>query len=52
MKIKLDENLPARLVGVLSAHGHDVHRLARQLCRRNGKQAAGKACAKNQLKGG
>jgi predicted nuclease of predicted toxin-antitoxin system len=25
VKIKLDENLPARLVGVLSAHGHDVH---------------------------
>ncbi len=25
MRIKLDENLPARLVGVLSAHGHDVH---------------------------
>jgi len=25
MKIKLDENLPARLVGVLAAHGHDVH---------------------------
>ena len=25
MKIKLDENLPERLVGVLSVHGHDVH---------------------------
>ncbi|MBK7765479.1 MAG: DUF5615 family PIN-like protein [Sulfuritalea sp.] len=25
MRIKLDENLPARLVGVLSAYGHDVH---------------------------
>ena len=25
MKIKLDENLPARLVGILVAHGHDVH---------------------------
>lgn len=25
MRIKLDENLPARLVGILSAHGHDVH---------------------------
>ncbi len=25
MKIKLDENLPARLVGILAAHGHDVH---------------------------
>ncbi len=25
MKIKLDENLPARLAGILSAHGHDVH---------------------------
>lgn len=24
MKIKLDENLPARLVGILAAHGHDV----------------------------
>lgn len=25
MRIKLDENLPARLVGILSARGHDVH---------------------------
>jgi len=25
MKIKLDENLPARLVDVLTAQGHDVH---------------------------
>jgi len=25
MKIKLDENLPARLAGILSASGHDVH---------------------------
>lgn len=25
MKIKLDENLPARLAGILSEHGHDVH---------------------------
>lgn len=25
MKIKLDENLPARLAGILSARGHDVH---------------------------
>lgn len=25
MKIKLDENLPARLAAILSAHGHDVH---------------------------
>lgn len=25
MKIKLDENLPARMVGVLASHGHDVH---------------------------
>lgn len=25
MKIKLDENLPARIAGVLSALGHDVH---------------------------
>ena len=25
MKIKLDENLPARLAGILSVHGHDVH---------------------------
>jgi predicted nuclease of predicted toxin-antitoxin system len=25
MKIKLDENLPSRLVGVLSSLGHDVH---------------------------
>lgn len=25
MKIKLDENLPARLVPVLKNHGHDVH---------------------------
>lgn len=25
MRIKLDENLPARLVDILSAHGHDVH---------------------------
>jgi predicted nuclease of predicted toxin-antitoxin system len=25
VKIKLDENLPARLVGVFAGHGHDVH---------------------------
>jgi len=25
MKIKLDENLPARLAGILSTRGHDVH---------------------------
>jgi predicted nuclease of predicted toxin-antitoxin system len=25
MKIKLDENLPARLKAILAAHGHDVH---------------------------
>lgn len=25
MKIKLDENLPARLSGILAARGHDVH---------------------------
>lgn len=25
MKIKLDENLPARLAALLTAHGHDVH---------------------------
>ena len=25
MKIKLDENWPARLAGILSARGHDVH---------------------------
>ena len=25
MKIKLDENLPARLTGVFARHGHDVH---------------------------
>lgn len=25
MKIKLDENLPARLADILAAHGHDVH---------------------------
>jgi predicted nuclease of predicted toxin-antitoxin system len=25
MKIKLDENLPVRLAGILAAHGHDVH---------------------------
>lgn len=25
MRIKLDENLPERLLGILSAHGHDVH---------------------------
>jgi len=25
MRIKLDENLPARLAGILSAQGHDVH---------------------------
>lgn len=25
MKIKLDENPPSRLTGILAAHGHDVH---------------------------
>jgi predicted nuclease of predicted toxin-antitoxin system len=25
MKIKLDENLPVRLAGILAAFGHDVH---------------------------
>ena len=25
MKIKLDENLPARLLPILQGHGHDVH---------------------------
>ncbi|MDP1526886.1 MAG: DUF5615 family PIN-like protein [Rhodocyclaceae bacterium] len=25
MKIKLDENLPSRLAGILAANGHDVH---------------------------
>ena len=25
MKIKLDENLPARLADILASHGHDVH---------------------------
>jgi len=25
MKIKLDENLPARLAGLLATYGHDVH---------------------------
>jgi predicted nuclease of predicted toxin-antitoxin system len=28
MKIKLDENLPARLLPILKNHGHDVHTVA------------------------
>lgn len=32
MNIKLDENLPARLAGVLSAHGHDVHTVPGKKC--------------------
>jgi predicted nuclease of predicted toxin-antitoxin system len=30
MKIKLDENLPARLVPALAAHGHDVDTVAEE----------------------
>ena len=30
MKLKLDENLPARLVPVLQQYGHDVHTVAEE----------------------
>ena len=50
MKIKLDENMPARLKPILQAHGHDVHTVAdERLIGRSDDVIWDAACAEERL---
>lgn len=50
MKIKLDENLPARLAGILSALGHDVHTVPEEgLAGRSDAEVWQAACKEGRL---